>query len=737
MGVDLSALIAEPAARPAAPTPPTAPTGGEAAMPELSLGAVSLKIGKLQVSGFAESEVPLPDFETGIAASGGGWTFSPEGDAPALSADPHSLVLTGVRVSPPPRSADPPFTADRIEAAVRPEALANEKVIDLLAAANPSVHLSPAALAPYGIDLNAAARAGGSEGEVEGGSDPAPAPPADSGAPIWEGVAFGALAIENGRVEVAGFAPPVPSSSFGFSARREGDLYHAEITDLSLSAADGRKPFATAKTITLEADADASLWEERRLKRIACDLLTADSVGISDFYAAATGALAEPETIPAPSPPPDLPEDMRGGPPRKKVWVAEEFEIEHAQMRVSEIAPGIPEVIFSASASEKDIPLTPEGIAESTGQRRVELSGIRIKGIYNPTLPVADLDTIFVYYSFAGLMKEKIDKIELVNPTIYVGEPLFWYIDYFRNYWSADVAADPKPDDGSGAERIPVPEGGWDVGKLEAYSGKLVIAPKGYPIKSVPFPFPFNASTELNSGKIEATLRVPPGTYGWEDLKLEILDLRGEIQFNLPIKQADNNLVETLHADEVRFRQFRFQEVFLSVTYDKDGIYGTFGGEAYSGYLNGGFNFYLDDASSWDAWTAGTGVMMEPITQALFPEYLMMTGKADFTVIGVGDIGGVNQLDGKFEAKTPGVLDITGIDELREQIPDGWTQLEESLTQIGMQAFRRFEFETATGSFRLYGREGEVHCDLHGPSGRWRADVTAHDHRSPEIILSE
>jgi len=110
----------------------------------------------------------------------------------------------------------------------------------------------------------------------------------------------------------------------------------------------------------------------------------------------------------------------------------------------------------------------------------------------------------------------------------------------------------------------------------------------------------------MNEGKLVADLDIPSDTYTWEKLKIELENMRGRVQFNLPIKSVDNNLTETFQVDRIRWKQLHMEDAHLSVTYDMNGIYGKFGGAAYEGYVNGEFNIYLDTNFSWDGWITGT-----------------------------------------------------------------------------------------------------------------------------------
>src|SRR4029079_6685778 len=102
------------------------------------------------------------------------------------------------------------------------------------------------------------------------------------------------------------------------------------------------------------------------------------------------------------------------------------------------------------------------------------------------------------------------------------------------------------------------------------------------------------------------------------------------VQFNLPLKERDNNLTEVFKVKRIRWKDLHLDDGFLSVTYDAGGIYGKFGGAAYNGYVNGEINVYNDVVYSWDGWISGNTEMRE-ITQKLYPRYFLMDGKVRAT----------------------------------------------------------------------------------------------------------
>jgi hypothetical protein len=267
------------------------------------------------------------------------------------------------------------------------------------------------------------------------------------------------------------------------------------------------------------------------------------------------------------------------------------------------------------------------------------------------------------------------------------------------------------------------------VHTLQVHSGKLVIAPKGVPLKGFRTPFPFSFTSEVTRGTLEADFEIPADNYEMPDIKLAFEGLSGKVQFNLPLKDRDNNLTETFKVKRIRWKELHIEDAFLTVTYDAAGIYGKFGGSSYEGYVNGEFNIYLDDVYSWDGWISGKDVQTREITQKMFPEYFFMEGEIAANLIAVGDGKEVHQADGKFTNETPGKFSVEALNDLIKTLPESMSGVKQQLAQLTLETLRDFQYDRAEGKFRTYGREGRGSLKFTGPHGTRNFEINAFDHR--------
>ncbi|MCB1228693.1 MAG: hypothetical protein KDN19_00410 [Verrucomicrobiae bacterium] len=417
-------------------------------------------------------------------------------------------------------------------------------------------------------------------------------------------------------------------------------------------------------------------------------------------------------------------------------WTVGEFVVTESQVRFESLIPQIEGLEFAIETRLHDIPLSQGGLLAQDRKQKVELAGIEVRDPYDSFITVAFLPTIFVEFSFAGLVNQRIDKIDLISPSIYVRQGLFWWIDYQRNYRKQNEGV------GFGVDGTTAPvayadpdEAGtdWEIREINAHFGKIVIAPTGRPIGIVPFPF--NASTNMEKGEISLKLQIPREqqyVYEFPDLKLALFGLEGDIEFNVPIKQEDNNLVQTFTLERAVWKQYEVEKLYLTVTYDSDGIYGKFGGEAYDGYAEGQFNVYLNDVGRWDAWLAGTTFQMGPVTTVVAPDNFVMDGKVNAKLVSEGRGLVFGETWGEIDTLSPGRIDFTKLNEVIQDLPDDWSQLKRSATRLCLDTLKQFDYQTGKGDLYFVNRDGWLRLDLEGESGSRKLELYAHDWRAAD-----
>jgi len=567
-----------------------------------------------------------------------------------------------------------------------------------------------------------------------------PATPTEAN-PWWKALSFAALELADGQVEVLANAPKPVDAKARLNITTEVDaagqpVHRIRFEDFSAKLPTlSRLPFPVATAGMMEGVVRLpEMWQQHRVEELRLE-------GASIEAGESLMGLFEPVKTVTPGP-------AAASAPlvvtKDSPWHVGHLEVSQSTITIANMVPGLPTLKFGVAFAVEDSPLFADDLARNIVPQRVELANIIIPSPYEPLRPVSELDSVFIHFTLDGIMRKEIEKVEIVSPTLYVGEDLFWYVDYYRKYAAENSTAGPNSPAVAtvGADQVAeklaaevitaepaASDAAWSVKRLQVHSGKLVLAPKGKRLKGFREPFPFNIDTELVQGRMEATLDIPKDTYTLEQYKLEFVGTRGHVSFNLPLKQKDNNMVETFEVDSIRWKDMRTGKAFLSVTYDALGIYSKFGAEAYDGYVNGEVNIYLDDNYHWDGWLGAKNVKTHDITKALTPGAFMMDGVVEATLVAQGSKDELYQADGSFKNHTPGTFSISALNDLVKDLPGDWTALEKQITQMGVETFRDFAYDTADAKCRLYGREGNGHLHFIGPKGSRKFDINVYDHR--------
>lgn len=545
---------------------------------------------------------------------------------------------------------------------------------------------------------------------------PPPAPP-NPQPPFWQRLNFGSLTLTDATYSMA----------MELKDRMEASIHFNLVTEqgkqrLSVTEANMRVPkranlpvlgFEKVEAVAVLPD----LWQHHRFESLK---LNGGNIEVGDalmnlFSSSDTQAEAA---------------QANAAPPTTR-WTATRADMTNLGVTILNIAPGLPPVRFDVNLSTKDTPLDVSGLAENVEPQRIVLRNLRIPSPHDPLRTVAEMDLIHVNYTLDGLLHRRIDRVEILSPLLYVGEDLFWYVESYRKYMKGEA---PIPDPSAGPPLAPQPTTpGWRVDTLAVTDGRLILAPKGVPLAGFSRPFPFSFTSKLESGQLDAVFDIPSDDYLLPQYKLEFRGMKGHVQFNLPMRDRNNNLTETFTVEQLRWKELHMEKAHLSVTYDANGIYGQFGGQAYKGYVNGAFDVYLDEVYTWDGWISGVDVSMRPLCKALFPTYLILEGEAAAKIVATGNMHELYQGDADFTNRSKGKFSIEALNDLIKELPPVLKgDISQQIRRIGLETLRQFEYDSVDGKARFYGREGRGHLRFTGPQGARKIDVNVYDHRWKE-----
>lgn len=370
--------------------------------------------------------------------------------------------------------------------------------------------------------------------------------------------------------------------------------------------------------------------------------------------------------------------------------------------------------------------LTPSEITGALGDTRqtLEISDLSIPSPRDPFTNVLTLRSIFMGFTIGGLLRREIDDVSILHPVIHVGEDLFVYMDDARERLSA---RDSGADNGSPA---------WKIHKLDVHFGSIVLGGAGRGSHGLPLDFRTSLTglslDDLASLGIDGSLDIPAQDYEFPSYRLKVSTDEGSMRFSYPPEKNPGNLVSTLPMRTIRWRQFEAGESWISVTFDRKGINGSFGGSLYSGIIAGGFTFLFGPESPWIGWVSGTDIDLAEFTAVASPGNIRMSGPLDFQLQVNAHAARIARVKGSLGTTAPGTMTVTRIDELLARMPEDWAGIKRSAVRTALESLRDFSFDTGDGGFWFVDGQGILDLRLQGPTGSRTFRTVLHADESPD-----
>lgn len=383
-------------------------------------------------------------------------------------------------------------------------------------------------------------------------------------------------------------------------------------------------------------------------------------------------------------------------------------------VQVKDLGPGIPplpipidqvisNVVFGAGRDHPSAsrPLT------------IHIRDWTLRSPYDPLATVLRLRGIAISFSVQGLLENRLEAIEFVEPTIYLGQDLFWFSDLLQKE----------------AARLPAGRP-WTVGDFGIRGGRVIVATQGEAELELPLVFAAQQRGmrvgALQDMHLSAQIDVVPVSLDYrERYGIAVDNLRGKLEFALPRDRAGaNNVVNTLKADRIGWKDLSSSNVWVSVTFDVNGVYGQFGGEGYGGYVNGDATLLFKDAREWVASIAATQVDLGRAADDVVPEQVRLTGRGSGTVVVRGRERIIRECSGKFGLLDKGRLEIVALDELLGRIPSDWDVTRKDLAGIVLQAFRTYHYTSGEADFSYKPPLSYLRAHFRGTEGKRDLDVS-------------
>ena len=179
----------------------------------------------------------------------------------------------------------------------------------------------------------------------------------------------------------------------------------------------------------------------------------------------------------------------------------------------------------------------PDASPEMTQERTVEIVNVNIPSTEDPLVPVFSFPLTRVRYTYTEIWHHHIREIDLIRPTMHLGEDLFWLTKDFKSEHK------PTSNPGLGAP--------WEVGHFEVQYGQLAVNVFGQPV----FHFPFFFDTKVNDVRLDeldkisakATIPIESLTQDYPDYKVRIVNLHGNLYLSPYFPDKDGCRVRNLY----------------------------------------------------------------------------------------------------------------------------------------------------------------------------------------------
>jgi hypothetical protein len=359
----------------------------------------------------------------------------------------------------------------------------------------------------------------------------------------------------------------------------------------------------------------------------------------------------------------------------------------------------------------------PDSSPEMTEPRTIEIGAVNIFSPVDPISPVFEFPLTRIRFTYVELWHHHVRKIEMIQPTMYLGEDLFWLTKQFKSENS------PKAAQGPGAP--------WEVARFEVDYGRLAVNAFGQPV--VHFPFFFNTKVDnirldqLDQISAKSNIDIQRLDQDYPDYKVRIVNLSGKLYFSWPPTDANaNNIVNTIHVDEVSWNGIPAKAVSTTVTFDPNGVYGKLYGTCEGGQLSGNFEFYYSKGFTWNADFFASKVSCQPIAQKVAGEYINLTGQLDGQIGVQGQATEILHCSGLLQLPNPGLLEIKTVDDLLQRIPADMITLKRDALKIVISAFRTYPYDSGQLKIDYKPTGGSGTLQLQGPLGKRQFDVYLH-----------
>jgi len=359
----------------------------------------------------------------------------------------------------------------------------------------------------------------------------------------------------------------------------------------------------------------------------------------------------------------------------------------------------------------------PDSSPEMTQERTAEVVNVAIVSTVDPVSPVFFFPLTRVRYTYSEVWHHHIREIDLVRPTLFLGEDLFWLTKEFKTEHAAQAAAGPASP--------------WEVERLEIQFGQLAVNAFGQPVVHLPFYFGTKVDNirldQLDQISAKSVVPIQNLTQDYPDYKIRLVNLRGKLYFSWPpTDNSANNVVNSIQMDEVSWNDIAVKNVGTNVTFDPNGVYGKLYGTCEGGELSGNFEFYYTKGFTWNANLFANKINCQPVAEKLAGKYVNLTGELDGNISVQGKVTDILNCHGTLDLPSAGKLEIKSMDELLNRIPADMITLKRDAIKIAINSFQTYPYDRGQLKIDYKPAGGESTLKLDGPRGQRLFEVFLH-----------
>jgi hypothetical protein len=358
----------------------------------------------------------------------------------------------------------------------------------------------------------------------------------------------------------------------------------------------------------------------------------------------------------------------------------------------------------------------PDSSPGMSEERTVQIGAVSISSPFDPLTPVFYFPLTQVTYTYTEIWHHHIRRVEMMHPTMFLGEDLFWLTKQLRS-------GKPKPATGV--------EAPWLLGEFKVDYGRLAVNAFGQPV--VHFPFFIETKVDdirldqLDKISVKSSVNIANLTQDYPEYKVNIRNLHGKLYFNWPPSDAKaNNVTNDIYIDAISWNGIPAKQVYSSVTFDPNGVYGKLYGMCEGGQLSGNFEFYYAKGFTWNADFFAQKVNCQPVAEKMAGKYCNLTGELDGRIEVQGKATEILNCQGLLQLPIPGVLKIKSMEDLLQRLPPDTIALKRQALKLVIDSFDTYPYDYGKLTLQYTPAGGTSELRLDGPRGSRDFSVVLH-----------